>query len=66
MLRPPQELSCQMMMRARSAPIFGLERALTCFTADWRVEFFRRAFLRHAPQRYALMLSPNEAQRLGQ
>lgn len=33
---------------------------------DWRVEFFRHAFLRHAPQRYALMLSPDEAQRLGQ
>jgi hypothetical protein len=33
---------------------------------DWRVEFFRRAFLRHAPQRYALMLTPNEAQRRGQ
>jgi hypothetical protein len=35
-------------------------------TADWRVEFFRRAFLRHAPRRYALMLTPDEAQRLGQ
>jgi hypothetical protein len=33
---------------------------------DWRVEFFRRAFLRHAPRRYALMLTPTEAQRLGQ
>lgn len=33
---------------------------------DWRVEFFRHAFLRHAPKRYALMLSPDEAQRLGQ
>jgi len=35
-------------------------------TTDWRVEFFRRAFLRHAPQRYAVMLTPGEAQRLGQ
>lgn len=33
---------------------------------DWRVEFFRCAFLRHAPRRYALMLTPNEAQRRGQ
>src|SRR4051812_48248994 len=35
-------------------------------TIDWRVEFFRRAFLRHAPRRYAVMLTPGEAQRLGQ
>jgi hypothetical protein len=35
-------------------------------TPDWRVEFFRRAFLRHAPRRYAVMLIPTEAQRLGQ
>src|SRR5262245_31924820 len=35
-------------------------------TTDWRVEFFRRAFLRHAPRRYALMLAPDEAWRLGQ
>jgi hypothetical protein len=35
-------------------------------TIDWRVELFRRAFLRHAPRRYALMLSPDEAQRVGQ
>src|SRR5262245_31702346 len=35
-------------------------------TADWRVEFFRRAFLRQAPGRYAVMLTLNEAQRLGQ
>src|SRR5215212_11311433 len=34
--------------------------------ADWRVDCFRRAFLRHAPRRYALMLAPVEAQRLGQ
>jgi hypothetical protein len=34
--------------------------------SDWRVAFVRRAFLRHAPQRYALMLAPAEAQRLGQ
>src|SRR6266545_3599283 len=33
---------------------------------DWRVEFFRRAFLRHAPRRYAVMLTLDEAQRLGQ
>src|SRR6266536_4967437 len=33
---------------------------------DWRVEFFRCAFLRHAPRRYAVMLTPDEAQRLGQ
>lgn len=33
---------------------------------DWRVAFFRHAFLRHAPRRYALMLTPNEAQRRGQ
>src|SRR5215211_2819813 len=33
---------------------------------DWRVEFFRRAFLRHAPRRYAVMLTPDEAWRLGQ
>src|SRR5439155_21865745 len=35
-------------------------------TTDWRVEFFRRAFLRHAPRRYALMLTPDQVQRLGQ
>jgi hypothetical protein len=35
-------------------------------TADWRVEFFRRAFLRHAPRRYAVMLSLDQAERLGQ
>jgi hypothetical protein len=35
-------------------------------TSDWRVEFFRRAFLRHAPRRYAVMLTPSEAKRLGQ
>jgi hypothetical protein len=35
-------------------------------TIDWRVEFFRRAFLRHAPRRYAVMLSPSEARRLDQ
>lgn len=35
-------------------------------TIDWRVEFFRRAFLRHAPRRYALMLTPDQAQRLDQ
>src|SRR5262245_50820633 len=35
-------------------------------TTDWRVEFFRRAFLRHAPRRYAVMLSPSEAKRLDQ
>ncbi len=35
-------------------------------TIDWRVEFFRHAFLRHAPQRYALMLAPGDAQRRGQ
>ena len=35
-------------------------------TADWRVAFFRRAFLRHTPRRYAVMLTPDEAQRLGQ
>jgi hypothetical protein len=35
-------------------------------TTDWRVAFFRRAFLRHAPRRYALMLTPAQAQRLGQ
>jgi len=35
-------------------------------TADWRVDCFRRAFLRHAPRRYALMLAPAEATRLGQ
>jgi len=35
-------------------------------TADWRAEFFRRAFLRHAPRRYAVMLAPNEALRLNQ
>jgi hypothetical protein len=33
---------------------------------DWRVAFFRRAFLHHSPRRYALMLTPAEAQRLGQ
>jgi hypothetical protein len=33
---------------------------------DWRVAFFRRAFLRHAPRRYAVMLTPDQAQRLGQ
>ena len=35
-------------------------------TTDWQIAFFRRAFLRHAPQRYALMLSRDEADRLGQ
>jgi hypothetical protein len=35
-------------------------------TVDWRVDYFRRAFLRHAPRRYALMLAPAEATRLGQ
>src|SRR5829696_8840225 len=35
-------------------------------TTNWRVEFFRRAFLRHTPRRYAVMLTPGEAQRLGQ
>jgi hypothetical protein len=35
-------------------------------TTDWRVAFFRHAFLRHAPRRYALMLAPKDAQRLGQ
>jgi hypothetical protein len=35
-------------------------------TTDWRVEFFRRAFLRHAPRRYAVMLAQAEAQRLDQ
>jgi hypothetical protein len=34
--------------------------------ADWRVDCFRRAFLRHAPRQYALMLAPAEATRLGQ
>jgi hypothetical protein len=34
--------------------------------SDWCIAFFRRAFLRHAPRRYAVMLSPHEAQRLGQ
>src|SRR5688572_3685179 len=34
--------------------------------SDWRVAFFRRAFLRLSPRRYAVMLSPHEAQRLGQ
>ena len=35
-------------------------------TTDWRVEFFRRAFLRHAPRRYAVMLTPSEAKRIDQ
>jgi hypothetical protein len=34
--------------------------------SDWRVAFFRRAFLRHAPRRYAVMLTHDDAQRLGQ
>src|SRR5215217_5690848 len=34
--------------------------------SDWRVDCFRRAFLRPEPQRYALMLAPAEATRLGQ
>jgi len=33
---------------------------------DWRVAFFRRAFLRHAPQRYAVMLTSDQAHCLGQ
>ncbi len=33
---------------------------------DWRVTFVRRAFLRHAPRRFAVMLAPAEAQRFGQ
>jgi hypothetical protein len=35
-------------------------------TIDWSVAFFRHAFLRHAPRRYAVMLTPDEAWRLGQ
>ena len=35
-------------------------------TIDWRVEFFRHAFLRHAPRRYAVMLTPDEAWHHGQ
>jgi hypothetical protein len=35
-------------------------------TADWRVAFFRRAFVRHAPERYAMMLTVEQARRLGQ
>ena len=35
-------------------------------TIDWGVEFFRHAFLRHTPRRYAVMLTPDEAWRLGQ
>jgi hypothetical protein len=34
--------------------------------SDWRVACFRRAFLRHAPESFAVMLAPAEAQRLGQ
>jgi hypothetical protein len=34
-------------------------------TSDWRVAFVRRAFLRHAPGCYALMLPLDAAQRLG-
>src|SRR5215212_5063272 len=34
--------------------------------SDWRVDCFRRAFLRPTPQWYALMLDPAEATRLGQ
>src|SRR6187549_2493441 len=34
--------------------------------SDWRVACFRRAFLRHAPERFAVMLAPAEATRLGQ
>ena len=34
--------------------------------SDWRVDCFRRAFLRHAPERFAVMLAPAEATRLGQ
>ena len=34
--------------------------------ADWRVTCFRRAYLRHAPECFAVMLAPTEAQRLGQ
>jgi hypothetical protein len=39
---------------------------MTMPVIDWRVDCFRRAFLRHTPQRHALMLAPAEAQRLGQ
>jgi hypothetical protein len=39
---------------------------MTMILADWRVDCFRRAFLRPAPRQYALMLDPAEAQRLGQ
>jgi hypothetical protein len=35
-------------------------------TADWRITFFRRAFVRHAPGRYAVMLPHDAARRLGQ
>src|SRR5262245_11272408 len=34
--------------------------------ADWRVDCFRRAFLRPTPSWYARMLAPTEATRLGQ
>jgi hypothetical protein len=35
-------------------------------TPDWRVALVRRAFLRHAPRRYAVMLALDAAERLGQ
>ena len=34
--------------------------------SDWRVDCFRRAFLCHAPECFAVMLDPAEATRLGQ
>jgi hypothetical protein len=34
--------------------------------SDWRVDCFRRAFLRHAPECFAVMLAPAVATRLGQ
>jgi hypothetical protein len=35
-------------------------------TTDWRVAFVRRAFLRHAPRHYAVMLALDATQRLRQ
>jgi hypothetical protein len=39
---------------------------MTMPDSDRRVEYFRRAFLRHTPRRHALMLAPAVATRLGQ
>src|SRR5215204_489492 len=44
----------------------GRRKETTMPVSDWRVDCFRRAFLRHAPECFAVMLAPAVATRLGQ